>query len=287
MTYATSTAFRIALEQRLLSRSADTGVTLDRLRRRVVFERIVARLQHAEPGLWVLKGGMALEVRLWDNARLTKDVDLGLRDEVLDASQLRERLAEALGEDPDGDRFVLTVGPAKPMMEDASGIPTWRMKVAAELAGKPFGRIQVDVSPRVAELSRTDLIHLPNSLEFAELVTPQVEIIDIHRHAAEKYHAMLKDFGERDNSRVRDLVDLVILREHDLLEPPDLASEVRNVWEQRDGSDPPFRLPDLPESWRLKYEQQASELYLAAASFPAAVEIVFALWAETFPDKEG
>jgi hypothetical protein len=286
VTYETPTAFRMALEQRLLSLSTATGVTLDRLRRRVVFERIVARLQQAEPGLWVLKGGMALEVRLRDNARLTKDVDLGLRAEVLDADELRERLVEALGEDPDGDRFVLVVGPAKAMMEDGSGLPTWRVKVAAELAGKPFGRIQVDVSPRVAELSRTDLIHLPNSLEFAELVTPQVEIIDIHRHAAEKYHAMLKDFGDRGNSRVRDLVDLVILREHDLLEPPDLASELRNVWEERDGSDPPPRLPDLPESWRLKYEQQASELDLGAASFPAAVEIVFALWAEAFPAKE-
>ena len=286
MSYDTPNAFRMALEQRLLSRSNATGVALDRLRRRVVFERIVARLQLAEPGRWVLKGGMALEVRLRDNARLTKDIDLGLRDEVLDADELRDRLVEALGEDPDGDRFVLTVGPAKTMVEDGSGLPTWRVKVKAELAGKLFGRIQVDVSPRVAELSQTDLVQLPNSLEFAEVMTPQVEIIDVHRHAAEKYHAMLKDFGDRENSRVRDLVDLVILREHELLEPPDLASEVRNVWEERNGSDPPPQLPDLPESWRLRYERQAVELDLDTASFPAAVEIVVALWAEMFPDKE-
>lgn len=286
MSYDTPNAFRVALEQRLLSRSNATGVALDRLRRRVVFERIVARLQRAEPGRWVLKGGMALEVRLRDHARLTKDIDLGLRDEVLDADELRDRLVEALGEDPDGDRFVLTVGPAKPMMEDGSGLPTWRVKVTAELASKLFGRIQVDVSPRVAELSRTDLFQLPNSLEFAEVTTPQVEIIDVHRHAAEKYHAMLKDFGDRENSRVRDLVDLVILREHELLEPLDLALELRNVWEERNGSDPPPQLPDLPESWRLKYERQAADLDLDTASFPAAVEAVIALWAEMFPDKE-
>ena len=286
MSYNTPNAFRMALEQRLLSRSHATGVALDRLRRRVIFERIVARLQRAEPGRWVLKGGMALEVRLRDNARLTKDIDLGLRDEVLDADELRDRLVEALGEDPDGDRFVLTVGPPKTMVEDGSGLPTWRVKVKAELAGKLFGRIQVDVSPRLAELSQTDLVQLPNSLEFAEVMTPQVEIIDVHRHAAEKYHAMLKDFGDRENSRVRDLVDLVILREHELLEPPDLASELRNVWEERNGSDPPPQLPDLPESWRLKYERQAAELDLDTASFPGAVEIVVALWAEMFPDRE-
>jgi hypothetical protein len=41
----------MALEQRLLTRSGETGVSLDRLRRRVVFERILARLQAAEPGV--------------------------------------------------------------------------------------------------------------------------------------------------------------------------------------------------------------------------------------------
>ena len=62
MTYETPKALRTALEQRLLTRSQATGISLDRLRRRVLFERIVARLQAAEPGLWVIKGGMALEV---------------------------------------------------------------------------------------------------------------------------------------------------------------------------------------------------------------------------------
>lgn len=287
MTYATAAAFRMALEQRLHSRSGATGVTLDRLRRRVVFERILVRLQQSEPGLWVLKGGMALEVRLRDDARLTKDIDLGLRDAVVDADELRERLVGVLGEDTGRDRFVFAVGPPKQLSEDDGGLPTWRVKVAAELAGRPFGRIQLDVSPRVAELSSTDMIQLPNSLEFAEVSTPLVEIIDIHRHAAEKYHAMLKDYGDRENSRVRDLVDLVILRQHELLEPQNLASEVQIVWRERDGGGPPRGIPDPPESWRLKYERQAADLDLAATSLPAAVEVVRSLWAEMFPQMTG
>ncbi|MEX2458097.1 MAG: nucleotidyl transferase AbiEii/AbiGii toxin family protein [Actinomycetota bacterium] len=72
----------MAFERRLLTRSSESGIGLDRLRRRVLFERIVARLEAAEPGRWVLKGGMALEVRLQDDTRLTKDIDLGLRDDV-------------------------------------------------------------------------------------------------------------------------------------------------------------------------------------------------------------
>jgi hypothetical protein len=276
----------MALEQRLLMRSKDTKVGLDRLRRRVIFERTIARLQAAEPGLWVLKGGMALEVRLRDKARLSKDIDLGLRDDVVDAEELRERLVEALGMDPDHDGFVLIVGPVKRLVEDGDGILTWRVKVAVELAGRHFGGIQLDVSPRSHELGETDLMSLPNSLDFAGIHGCSIEIVDVHRHAAEKFHGMLKDFGERDNTRVRDLVDLVILSEHELLQPRKLAVTVRRVWAERNGVNPPAALPALPASWPERYERLAVEHDMHTASFPAAVDVVTALWVETFPNEE-
>lgn len=56
-----------------------------------------------------------------------------------------------------------------------------------------------------------------------------VEIVDIHRHAVEKLHAMVRDFGDRENSRVRDLVDLVIMLEHDLLVPATTTVAARQV----------------------------------------------------------
>ena len=160
MTYETPKALRTALEQRLLTRSQATGISLDRLRRRVLFERIVARLQAAEPGLWVIKGGMALEVRLRDDARLTKDLDLGLRAEVHDGAQLEDRLIEALSVDPDNDRFLISVRSVERLTEDDTGRATWRAHIAAPLADKPFGGLQVDVSPRTHELEATDLVHL-------------------------------------------------------------------------------------------------------------------------------
>jgi hypothetical protein len=252
----------------------------------VIFERIITRLQDAEPGLWVLKGGMALEVRLRDEARLSKDIDLGLRDDVVDAQELRERLLETLGADPDHDGFVLVVGPVKRLMADGGGALTWRVKVAVELAGRPFGGIQVDVSPRAHELGETDLVPVPSSLDFAGIRGRSIEIVDVHRHAAEKFHGMLKDFGERDNTRVRDLVDLVILSEHELLEPLKLAVAARLVWSERDGGDPPMALPALANSWVERYERLAAEHELHTTAFPAAVAVVTGLWVEAFPNKE-
>ena len=41
------------------------------------FERLLVRLELGAPGRWVVKGGMALEMRLGDRARSTRDLDLG------------------------------------------------------------------------------------------------------------------------------------------------------------------------------------------------------------------
>ncbi len=286
MTYKTPQALRTALEHRLLARATETGVGLDRLRRRVLFERIVARLQAAAPGRWVLKGGMALEVRLHDDARLTKDIDLGLREEVVDSEDLHDRLVDALTADPDGDDFVLTVEPPSPLQEDGGGHLTWRTKVEAHLAGKLFGRIRLDVSPRAHELDVTDHVALANSLDFAGIPAPEIEIVDIHRHAAEKLHAMFRDFGERENTRVRDLVDVVLLIEHDMLEAANVATAARRVWAERDGVDPPSMVPPLPESWRDRYEHTAADQAMDTRTFPAAVASVVELWAEMFPIEE-
>lgn len=286
MTYETPQALRTALEHRLLNHSQEAGIGLDRLRRRVLFERIVARLETAEPGRWVLKGGMALEVRVRDAARLTKDIDLGLRDDVPSVTELHERLSDALTLDPVGDDFVLTVAPLVSLGSEQGAPLTWRVKVDAELAGRHFGRIQLDVSPRSHELQATDRIQLPNSLDFAGIPATTIEVVEIHRHAAEKFHAMLRDFGDRDNSRVRDLVDLVILVELDMLTPAKVAVMTKDVWTERDGIDPPLELPSLPVSWPTRYERLAADLDLENSTFPAAVALIQRLWADMFPTKE-
>ena len=286
MKYDTPAALRMALERRLLVCSEESGIGLDRRRRRVLLERIIARLTAAEPGLWVLKGGMAFEARLPDAARLTKDIDLGLRDTFDRPDDLHDRLVDDLTADPDTDGFEIAPGPPTSLREDGGGHLTWRVKVAARLAGKPFGGTQLDVSPRPHELVLTDRIELPNSLDFAGIPAPTVEVIDVHRHAAEKLHALSRDFGERENTRVRDLVDLVILIEHDQLDTSKVATSVRQVWHERDGAAPPFTLPVLPPSWPERYERLAVDHHVRTDSFPAAADLVARLWADLFPTEE-
>jgi hypothetical protein len=80
--YKTAGAFRVALETRLRTRARDEKTDLQRLRRQVAFDRLLARLFSKGPAAkypWVLKGGYAMELRI-QSARTTKDIDLTLHD---------------------------------------------------------------------------------------------------------------------------------------------------------------------------------------------------------------
>jgi hypothetical protein len=93
MKYRSGGAFRRALEDRLRAQSLESGMALVRLRKMVAFDRLVARLMLAQPDAWVLKGGFALQLRLGDRARTTKDIDVLLQTPHQDVHQLLARAA--------------------------------------------------------------------------------------------------------------------------------------------------------------------------------------------------
>jgi hypothetical protein len=73
--FKTATDFRKSLEARLKSIAEKTNQDLQRLRRKVAFERLLARIFYRNSDGFVLKGGYAMELR-FSTARATKDVDL-------------------------------------------------------------------------------------------------------------------------------------------------------------------------------------------------------------------
>jgi hypothetical protein len=89
-TYASPAAMRTALEQRLRDRHRTSKLPLDRLRKEVALQRLLARICAAAPaGSWALKGGIAMIARLGERARTTADADATWR---ADREQLRDML---------------------------------------------------------------------------------------------------------------------------------------------------------------------------------------------------
>lgn len=280
MTYESMGAFRQALEHRLLKQSRETDTDLNRLRRRVVFERILARLVADQPGKWVVKGGMAVELRIGDSARMTKDLDLNLRTESVDVREAHRQLDAALSLDLTGDGFLFEVPQPTDLKPDEAGRPGRRFSVTADLAGRTFATVRVDVVARSDELSATENLPLASMLSFAGFADFEIESADVPQQFAEKIHAFTRPWEDRDNTRVKDLADVVRFV-NEGLDPNAAREAMRHVFSVRDTHPIPEELPDPPQFWSEDYPSFAEELGLADATLVQAMGTLRVFWAET------
>ncbi len=99
----------------------------------------------------------------------------------------------------------------------------------------------------------------PPLLDFAGIKPATVRAIPIEQHLAEKIHAYTKRYGNRDSTRVKDLVDMALLVDHPQLNIRRLAETVRDVFAER-RTDIAVSLPKPPSSWRAPYPRLAADL---------------------------
>jgi len=135
------------------------------------FERLLVRFALADGERWVLKGGAAVEVRMADRARTTKDIDLAARHTDGTDADVREALVDVLLSDPQGDFFEFRLDKFRAMGIHGAMGPVWRASVDCRLDGRTFDHVVVDVVVRTSEVQRTELITLPGTLSFADLPT--------------------------------------------------------------------------------------------------------------------
>lgn len=257
MKYGSAATFRQALEDRLKERGGRDGARIARLRKQVAFDRLLARLAGVAPGIWALKGGFALELRLADRARTTMDVDLAWSG---DANELLDTLIDAVTADL-GDFFSLTIERAADQPDRFGG--AHRFRVAASLAGRPFETFPLDVGEEDVYVGELEFLTTPDLLGFAGIDRVLVPAIPVTRQAAEKLHAYTRRYeGGRSSSRTKDLVDLALIAHLFTLDAAALGLELRRVFEGRDTHDLPAELPNPPADWRAPYRQLAAEVGL-------------------------
>jgi hypothetical protein len=205
--YSTAAAFRRALEERLKTRADGDPARIGRDRKRVVFDRMLARLAAVAPGTWVLKGGFALDLRLGGAARTTRDIDVAWRageEQVLDV------LVEAAAYDL-GDFFVFAVERGREAPERFGG--AHRFHVTVWLAGRLFEAFVIDVALDDNPGSATDSVTTSDLLGFAGIEPVVVPAVSLATQLAEKLHAYTRTYeGGRVSSRVKDLIDLALTR---------------------------------------------------------------------------
>ncbi len=278
--FSTAGAFRQSLEERLNQLAKNQGTDLGRLRRRVAFERLLARLFTQENPRWLLKGGYAIELRLQEIARATKDIDLSMHDSSFQILQgqnpqqmLRELLQDELTRDLD-DWFTFHLGAPTADLR-AAPLGGARFPVNAQLDNRLFARFNLDVGLGDAAVSEPEWITGHELLSFADVPPARIAMVPLDQQFVEKIHAYS---FPRESSRVRDLVDLVLLIENGLPEPMQIIRALKSTFTRRDTHPLPINLAPPPEQWREPYGALASECHLHSTTLETAYACLTAYW---------
>lgn len=259
MKYKTAGAFRQALEERLRDQNLETRMPLMRLRKMTAFDRFLARLSKQDPETWIVKGGYALQLRLGDVARTTRDIDAapppGLADE-----KLKERLRKAASTNL-GDWFEFEIGEPTAVATGAPG-KGLRFPVRCLLDGRTFETFHLDVGQGDPLSDKPEKLEGSAFLDFADIPRTAILCYPLTTQIAEKLHAYTRAYGARESSRVRDLVDILLIASFSRVKAPALLKALEATFAARRTHSLPSELPRHPAGWSGPYKRLARELPL-------------------------
>jgi hypothetical protein len=231
-------------------------MSLTRLRKAVVFDRLVARLSEVASGRWVLKGALALDFRLGATSRTTKDMDLLRRDSEVEATEDFIRVQEADHE----DFFVFSINliERRDQLQEGGAV---RYQARAELAGRVFEQVSVDVSFSDPLEWMPDKFVGMDLLGFAGIPPAEAPVLPLEQHVAEKVHAYTRTYGQgKRSSRPKDLVDLVLIKASASLDAKRLAQALGQTFTSRNTHEIPSKIPTPPDGWAQPYRRLAEDV---------------------------
>ncbi len=261
MKFKTATDFRKSLEARIQSIAKKNGQDLQSLRRKVAFDRLLARIFSRENSKFYLKGGYALEMRLAE-ARVTKDIDLTC---VLRASNENDILTEIILDEIQSlasldlnDFFSYQIG--KPQMDlDNAPYGGSRYPVSAMIDGKLFVRFQLDIGADIVEVDQVEQLKGVDWLEFCNIQAPIISTISIEQQLAEKLHAYSLPREDRLNTRAKDLIDIVLLLNMRSIKIEAFKQVLQKVFTTRNTHPIPKLLDSPPSEWTIRFKEMAKE----------------------------
>jgi hypothetical protein len=262
--YKNGGAFRRALETRLRNQSLSSNLPLVRLRKMVAFDRLLARIVQIQPDQWILKGGLALQLRLGDRARTTKDIDLLF----LDENNIVHNCLNAASLLDIGDWFSFEIGrPSNRLERNEGGI---RHNVHTLLDGRTFERFQLDVGVGDPIAEAVDYLATPDLLSFAGIEPVVVPCYPITQQLAEKIRAYTKEYSSGRSSRVKDFVDMLLLAELGQLSGAGLIGAIEAAFQKIDAWDIPRQLPPPPQNWEQGFKRMAKKAGLSECNLASA-----------------
>jgi len=221
----------------------------------------------------LLKGGYAMELR-FRAARATKDLDFTVR--AAPAGRTGGDLIlghlQDVGALDIGDFFTFRVAEASIGLDGAlyGGA---RYPVEAILGGRTFVRFHLDIGIGDVVLDPVEVLEPRDWLAFAQIPPPRVPMISREQQFAEKLHAYTLPRPVAPTSRVRDLVDMVLLIESGTLSLEKVREALSRTFERRGTHDLPGTIAPPPDEWEAPFRALAEECRLTV-SLAQAFEVV-------------
>lgn len=246
----------------------ELGVAEGRVRAWVAYmilAGVLDRATTADSPLFIVKGGVALELRLRDRARATKDIDIVLRDTTADlAGSLEDALT---GEPYQGFSFRRK---GEPLLLDNGAV---NIEFGVTYKGQPWTSVSVDIAraePGEADVEWVDAIALTDALGVSG--PAQLPCLPLRFHVAQKLHGMtLPPRPGRQNERFRDLVDLLLMDAMITHDYAALREACELVFRNRNTHSWPPDLSTVPAHWAQPFSRLAEELELAETDLEAAL----------------
>jgi hypothetical protein len=226
-------------------RAEEWGHPPDRVRRRLVFERLLDRLTRLQDApTWGLAGGQALLLTIQSGGgRPTRDMDLALvgmldmTGDVVDDLLRRACMMDL------GDGFQLAVSDLvlASRMEDI-GNRGFRARVVSQFRGLRFETVELDVAIHES-VGETVPRHVDGVLPWVDPF--DVPTVPSEVTFAEKLHATTRRYGEnrdRLSTRPRDLPDMVALIREGALDPERTREAIGETFRRRGTHDLPAEL---------------------------------------------
>ena len=288
--YKTASALLTALSDRLKQKSQKEGLDIQRLRRQVAFDRLLVRLFSKTPSPWVLKGGYAMELRL-NNPRATKDIVLTVKDKKLFSNDpitqnfMTLRVLRSFASIDLKDFFIFQI---EESIMDLAG-PVYggaRFPVVAQVDGRLFVRFNLDVGADNILIKPLEIIKGPDWLGFAGIHTKSIPILSIEQHFAEKIHAYTLPRDGQMNSRVKDLIDMILLIRTKRIKSKKLQQAIEKIFKHRNSHEFPGKLQAPPREWKTPFSILAKECSLSITLEEAFKEIVSFMTGEIMRQKK-
>lgn len=221
----------------------------------------------------LLKGGVAMELRLQLEARATKDLDLVFHGPI---EALLEDLDAALAEPYSGFSFERTEAVQNPNHPDSY---RFDVKLFYGERRESWQTLQVEGSPaegNEGELAEGEDIPAIGIDDFGIDGPELIPCLSLRYQIAQKLHACSERFPDKENDRSRDLIDLILLRR--LLEDGDLPG-VREACVKTFAHRKKHRWPPdlgIEPSWSETYAADAEKYNFDVKTVEEAVEQVHA-----------